>query len=161
MSSEQNPESLFGTGLVEEELVDGNWNIQCTATKTHLIDFSHFFVLNHSKLSSNWKMSEEAIHNALKAGYKYNSLFKSEALLEKIFGTRDKEEAMKKFIDDELPLLETKYKDIGKVGLVKPSYSWSWFLETDDGLISKMSFEKDFDWFKAIQFVDSSLPAIE
>lgn len=106
-------------------------------------------------------MSEEAVHDALKAGFKYNSLFKSENLLEKIFGTRNKEEAMNKFTTEELASLEAKYKGMGKVGLVKPSYSWSWFLETDDGLISKMSFEKEFDWFKAVQFVDSSLPPME
>ena len=100
ISSEQNPTSLTGTGgqqQSDEELANGNWNIQCTAAKTHLIDFSHFFVLPHSRVAPNWKMSEEAVSNALKAGWKFNSLFKSEALIEKIFGTKDKEEAMKKF----------------------------------------------------------------
>ena len=46
--------------------------------------------------------------------------------------------------------MEEKYKELGKVGNAKPSYCWSWFIELDDGLISKMSFDKEFDWFKAV-----------
>ena len=156
ISSEQDPQSLQGA---VDNPIEGNWNIQCTAAKTHLIDFSHFFVLPHSKLPQPWKMSEAAASDALKAGWKYNSLFKSEALMEKMLGTSNKEEALKKFTQGELPGLELKFKDMGKVGLVKPSYSWSWFLEADDGAISKMSFAGEFDWFKAIHFVDSNLPS--
>ena len=103
------------TGPVSDDtqLQEGDWNIQCTATKTHLIDFSHFFVLPHSKLSPHWKMSEEALHNSLKAGWKYNLLFKSEALLERVFGTKDREEAMKRFTELAIPGLEEKYKELG------------------------------------------------
>lgn len=99
-------------------------------------------------------MSEEAVHNSLKAGWKYTSLFKSENVMSRVFGIKEKEEAMKKFTEEELPALEAKYKDMGKVGLAKPSYCWSWFIELDDGLISKMSFDREFDWFKAVSFVD-------
>ena len=95
-------------------------------------------------------MSEEAVHNSLKAGWKYTYLFKSENVTSRVFGIKDKEEAMKKFTEEELPALEAKYKDMGKVGLAKPSYCWSWFIELDDGLISKMSFDREFDWFKAV-----------
>jgi hypothetical protein len=95
-------------------------------------------------------MSEETVHSALKAGWKYNSLFQSENVTERVFGVEDKEEAMKKFKEGELAGLEDKYKDMGKVGLAKPSYCWSWFIELDDGVISKMSFDREFDWFKAV-----------
>ena len=95
-------------------------------------------------------MSEEALHNSLKAGWKYNTLFHSESLIERVFGTKDKEEAMKRFTEEQIPALSEKYKELGKVGNAKPSYCWSWFIELDDGLISKMSFDKEFNWFKAV-----------
>lgn len=48
--------------------LEGDWNIQADAPFTHMIDFSHWFVLPDSPLHKIWKMSPKAVNNALKLG---------------------------------------------------------------------------------------------
>jgi hypothetical protein len=162
ISSEQMPTSLLNSKDHKEA---GDWNIQCTAFHSKLVDFSHFYVLPHSKLSSEWRMSLDAVKLSLKAGFRYNSLFSEENnnLAELVFNcslsnSNEKQQVYEQFISQEFPQLKEQCKHLGIFGLRKPSYCWSWFLEFDDSPISKMAFTLD-DWFSAVEFIDSCLPA--
>jgi hypothetical protein len=157
ISSEQFPTSLLGS---ESDFKKGDWNIQCTAKETHLIDFSQYFVLPHSKLSKEWKMSDEALSLSLKAGFQFNSLSTNDQLFQKAFGSNFKEKTViwNAFISEQFPILTERFKHLGKFGLCKPAYCWSWFLEMDDSLITKMGFQSDLEWQKSIKFIDSCLP---
>jgi hypothetical protein len=166
VSSEQEPRALFDRPCNLAELKKGDWNVQTTATKSHLVDFSHFFALPQSRLPGEWKMSPRAVAFALRAGHSYMQTFSEPALLRQAFGTTNVDEA-KEIFSKELPELESKFKDFGKIGSRKPYYCWSWFLEADDSHVMDWSlkqgceFEGTSDPYHILNQVESWLPQVE
>lgn len=142
VSSEQLPQVLVDKDV--ENLkgnLEGDWNIQADAPFTHMIDFSHWFVLPDSPLHKIWKMSPKAVNNALKLGGDHMKIFEIPELTQLAFGTKDVDEARKAYAS-ESPELATQYQEFGKLGTRKPDYSWSWFLEVDDSEVMKWANEQ-------------------
>ena len=132
ISSEQLP-ALLSSGAVDD--ISGDWNVQGDAILSHIIDFSHFFILPSSSLDSRWKVSENATKDALLLGGDRFSIFQNQKLRELLFPGADEQQAREEYEKQKLGVAE-KYKQFGTLGARKPSYSWSWFLETDDSWIA-------------------------
>eukprot|EP01127_Copromyxa_protea_P005652 TRINITY_DN1551_c0_g1_i3.p1 TRINITY_DN1551_c0_g1~~TRINITY_DN1551_c0_g1_i3.p1 ORF type:complete len:558 (+),score=100.24 TRINITY_DN1551_c0_g1_i3:29-1702(+) len=144
LSSEQLPMSLTGKSLLElDKELEGNWNIQADASFSHLVDFSHWFVLPSSPLPEVWKISEEAVRNAFKLGGEFLGLFDFPAITKLVFNTEDVEKA-KKLLEDEKEDLIQRFGNVGEFGRKKPALSWSWFLEVDDSQVMSWAYEKGF-----------------
>lgn len=132
--------------MLDEE-VDGGWNIQADAPMTHLVDFSHWFVLPMSRLPEPWKMSKEAVKTAFKLGViainrvdlqggDFLGLFEYPSISQLVYETDDTT-VIKQRLSDEKERLSNAYKEVGEFGRKKPSFSWSWFLEVDDSEVMK------------------------
>ena len=140
ISSEQIPSKLFAPE--DDNNLSGDWNVQSDATLTHIVDFSHFFVLPSSSLNDKWKLSTKDVEEALLLGAEHFELFKNENLRKLIQISDQSEESIREYYSREIPLLEKKYSEFGSIGQRKPSYSWSWFLEVDNSWIMKWALKK-------------------
>ncbi|KAH3762725.1 hypothetical protein Pelo_5429 [Pelomyxa schiedti] len=140
VSSEQSPRSLFLQGGVDIGDLEGDWNMQADAPLTHILDFSHFYILPSSPLPDVWKMSERALGLALQLGCKHLGVFQHPHLSQIAFGVSDCLQAQERFTSLK-EQLEQEHGKIGRVGDRKPKHSWSWFLETDDSFVMKWCLE--------------------
>ena len=143
ISSEQDPWAFLcslSTDLTSEDSLKGDWNIQTDATFDKLVDFSHFYVFPSSRLVS-WRMSMDALSMALRLGAPHLSTFSIPKLCNLAFSTEDPEEA-KVLYESEKPKLQERFQEFGQVGLRKPTFSWSWFLEVDDSLVMSWAMEQ-------------------
>lgn len=132
ISSEQLPVLLSNLNDNDAFSLEGDWNVQSDSCLSHIIDFSHFFVLPSSNLHDKWKMSLSDVQDALLLGAEHFNLF-SDTNLQKIFDNETND--IKKFFEDRQVDLNKKYGSFGCVGKRKPNYSWSWFLEVDSSWI--------------------------
>jgi len=134
ISSEQLPQILASPN---EFSLEGDWNVQSDAALSHIVDFSHFFVLPSSNLHHNWKLSQKAQTEALLLGAeRFESL--SNPNLFKTFAS-DSQQATE-IHQAQIKDLQLKYEPFGVAGQRKPSYSWSWFLEVDDSQIMQWAY---------------------
>eukprot|EP01126_Amoeba_proteus_P002254 TRINITY_DN10707_c0_g2_i1.p1 TRINITY_DN10707_c0_g2~~TRINITY_DN10707_c0_g2_i1.p1 ORF type:complete len:460 (+),score=109.55 TRINITY_DN10707_c0_g2_i1:128-1381(+) len=164
VSSEQIP-LVIGCENFEEllENLEGNWNVQCDASFGHLVDFSHWYVLPDSLLPGGWKISEEGMARGFKLGGRFLGLFQNKSLMKRIYSMEDVDQ-VKQIWEKEKHELQEQFSKWGTVGQIKPTYSWSWFLEVDDSEVMKwaiqqgMTFNGSAEDDELMNFIESNLP---
>uniref|UniRef100_A0A7S0CPY5 Flavin reductase like domain-containing protein n=2 Tax=Amorphochlora amoebiformis TaxID=1561963 RepID=A0A7S0CPY5_9EUKA len=158
-------------GLIDD--LEGTWNLQVDAMGKNFMDFSDFFVLPNSPLPQVWRMSEEALVNALTLERKpfVNVVLKAPALCLRAFGTSDAKAAEKVYrsklesLSKDAKMREAACSIDEKTGLIKPykpKYCMCWFMELDDSAMCKwgmdMAAKNTARGRVLLEFIDRALP---
>ncbi len=146
LTSEQLPRILCED--MHESNLEGDWNIQGDSQLLNMVDFSHFIVLPGSRLHHAWKISDKAVREALLLGGAHLCVCSHDSLRRLAFPElsekleSEQERAAQAALENEQQRLNERWSEVGIPNRRKPTYSWTWFLETDDSEVARYSNEK-------------------
>ena len=147
ITSEQEPKGEILNMSTSDRIndMDTEWNIQADSSGYRIVDFSQYYALPKSCLNSFWKMSETAMIKGIKLGWSWKYVLSKKEIAKAWFGTDD-EKLIKESVDKERESCKKIITLVGCLGMKKPQYCWSWFLEVDDSEVGKWAFDKGTYW---------------